>query len=179
MIAANPARIILFAGADSAQGTDYLAAAAASHAGETGCLSVLLDIGLRPSALLTPDVQAPGLGQLISGRVPFGGVIRPNEARGTDVIGMGRAIGNPPLKRLTAVVARLAGRYDKIILVADRLEDWPDRFVRPDLAVLVCSPDLDAQTRRMIYASALRRGARKALIVRHEWPARQLVDTAA
>jgi uncharacterized protein involved in exopolysaccharide biosynthesis len=179
----SPARIILFAGAsgtpDIDHGCDRIAFAAAAHAGGEGCRCVLLDIGLRPSPLLTPDVRAPGLGHLISGTVPFGHTLRCNEEYGFDMIGMGRALGNPPLKRLTTVVASLAKRYDKVILVADRVEDWPDRFVRPDFAVLICDPDLDEANRRGLYQRVVKRGARQALIVRNRQPVHQAGCAAA
>jgi len=183
MLAENPARIVLFAGTGTGhepdQGTDHLALAAAGHAAAAGRSCVVLDIGIRPSPVLTPDVRAPGLGHLISGTAPFGQVIRRDETRGVDVIGMGRALGNPPLKRLTTAVASLAQRYDKVVLVADRIEDWPNRFIRPDFAVLVCDPELDERSRRAFYDSVLQRGARKALIVRNEWPPQQPASVAA
>jgi hypothetical protein len=183
MLSDNPARIVLFAGTGSGheadQGTDHLALAAAAHAAAAGIACVVLDIGMRPSSVLTPDVRAPGLGHLISGTAAFGEVIRGDPGHGVDVIGMGRALGNPPLKRLTTAIASLARRYDKVILVADRLQDWPNRHVRPDFAVLVCDPDIDERSRRALYDSVLRRGAGKALIVRNEWASRKPERAAA
>ena len=61
---------------------------------------------------------------------------------------MGRARGNPPLKRLTAVIERLAGRYSRVIVVADQVSDWPDRFVRPDLAVITYGLGINAAEKR-------------------------------
>ncbi|HSM39170.1 MAG TPA: exopolysaccharide transport family protein [Afifellaceae bacterium] len=179
----NRARIVLFAGAGPAReresATDRLALAAAARAAAAGCAAVLLDIGLRPSPVLTPHVGEPGLGHLISGRAPFGRVIRRDAERGVDVIGMGRAMGNPPLKRLATAVAKLARRYDKVILVADRVEDWPHLFVRPDFAVLVCDPAMDDARRRALYDSVRKRGAKQALIVRNEWQAAREARRAA
>ncbi len=179
----NRARIVLFAGAGPAReresATDRLALAAAARAAAAGCSAVLLDIGLRPSPVLTPHVGEPGLGHLISGRAPFGRVIRRDAERGVDVIGMGRAMGNPPLKRLATAVAKLARRYDKVILVADRVEDWPHLFVRPDFAVLVCDPAMDDASRRALYDSVRKRGAKQALIVRNEWQAAREARRAA
>jgi uncharacterized protein involved in exopolysaccharide biosynthesis len=183
LLAEGSERIILFAGTGAGdgpdQGTDHLALAAACHTAKAGRNCVVLDIGMRPSPVLTPDVRAPGLGHLISGTAPFGHVIRHDAARGVDLIGMGRALGNPPLTRLTTAIASLTKRYDKVILVADRVEDWPNRFVRPDFALLVCEPELDDRSRRTVYESVLQRGARKALIVRSEWPLQQPANVAA
>jgi len=179
----NRARIVLFAGAGPSReresATDRLALAAAARAAAAGCTAVLLDIGLRPSPVLTPHVGEPGLGHLISGRAPFGRVIRRDAERGVDVIGMGRAMGNPPLKRLATAVAKLARRYDKVILVADRVEDWPHLFVRPDFAVLVCDPTMDDASRKALYDSVRKRGAKQALIVRNEWQAAREARRAA
>ncbi len=166
-LAGSPARTILFAGAGPRHGVDQLALAAASRAAGTDRF-ILLDIGLRPSPLLTLDIRIPGLGDLISGAAPFGQVIRRNVMPSVDVIGMGIARGNPPLKRLTVAVRNLCDRYGKVMLVAHRMEDWPDRFVQPDLAVLVCDPRLDEKSRRALYRQVMKRGAKKALIVRNE-----------
>ena len=110
--------------------------------------------------------ERPGLGDLLAGEAAFGEVIRRDEGSRVHVIPMGSAEGNPPLQRLQLVVGALTHTYDKVIVVADSLDDWPYEHVRPDLAAIVCGPDTTEAMRTEVYDAALVRGARSALIVR-------------
>ena len=92
------------------------------------------------------------------------------------LIPMGSVEGNPPLQRLQLVVGALTHTYDKVIVVADSLDDWPYDHVRPDIAAIVCGPDTTEAMRTEVYDAALVRGAHSALIVRF---AGDLDDTAA
>ncbi len=168
MLADSTARVVLFAGAGARQASDSLALAAAARAADADNRLVVLDIGMRPSAALTIDRNLPGLGDLISGASPFGRVIRRDIVPFVDTIGMGRARGNPPLKRLATAIESLAKRYSRVIVVAERTGDWPDQVIRPDLAVIVCDPQMDDRMRLTVYRDVINRGARQALIVRNE-----------
>ena len=105
----------------------------------------------------------------MSGLASFGQVIRRDVLPGVDAIGMGRARGNPPLKRLMTTIANLASRYSRVIVIADQIEDWPDRFIRPDLAIIAYRPGMDAEDKRLLYEHILRRGAGQVVLVRDEF----------
>jgi hypothetical protein len=71
------------------------------------------------------------------------------------------------LQRLQLVLGALSHSYDKVIVVADSLDDWPDEHVKPDLAAIVCGPDATEDARTEAYDATLARGARSAIIVRY------------
>ena len=79
---------------------------------------------------------------------------------------MGRAEKIPAFQRLQLVVGALTHTYDKVLVVADSLADWPEQHMRPDLAAIVCGPQTTDLLRTELYEAALARGARSAVIVR-------------
>lgn len=164
-LAHGSVRVALFAGAQGDEGAGDIAVAAARLASAKDLRSVLLDIGMTPSDALGGGA-VPGLGDLLSGNAAFGEVIRREEASGLHFIAMGSAEDDIPLQRISLVIGALAHSYDKVIIVADALHDWPAEHVRPDLVAIVCGPDLDEAGRRAAYHRALEQGARSALIVR-------------
>lgn len=168
MLRQDAVRTVLFAGSAGNRTHDALALAVASVAASGGLRSIVIDIGLRPSDLLSPDDGRPGLGELISGVAKFRQVISHDVLPGVDAIAMGRARGNPPLARLAAVIESLAGRYASVIVVADEVGDWPDGVVRPDLAVIAYDPVMQPQAKRRLFEDVMRRGAGQAVLVRDE-----------
>ena len=52
-------------------------------------------------------------------------------------------------------------------VVADKVDDWPDDYFRPDLAAIVCGPDTTESLRTELYDFVLARGAHSAIIVRY------------
>jgi polysaccharide biosynthesis transport protein len=163
---ADPAvRLALFVGAEGGEGAGEVALAAARLAAEDGARPVLLDIGVKPSPVLGGDAT-PGLGELLSGNAAFGEVIRRMEGSRIHFIAMGSAEEDPPLQRLSLVIGALAHTYDKVVVVADALGDWPAEHVRPDLAAIVCGSDLELAERQAAYEWALERGARSAVVIR-------------
>ncbi|HEX2256297.1 MAG TPA: exopolysaccharide transport family protein [Afifellaceae bacterium] len=165
MLAEPAVRMALFAGAQGGEGAGEIALAAARLAAESGSRPVLLDVGVRPSPALGPDGE-PGLGELLSGDAAFGEVIRRMEGSRVHFIPMGTAESDPPLQRLTLVIGALAHTYDKVVIVADALGDWPAEHVRPDLAAIICGPALDEAGRKAAYEWTLEQGARSAIVVR-------------
>ena len=71
------------------------------------------------------------------------------------------------MQRLQLAVAALTHTYDKVIIAADSLADWPDQYVKPDLAAIICEPDMSETLRGEHYEAVLQRGAANALIVRY------------
>jgi hypothetical protein len=65
------------------------------------------------------------------------------------------------------VIGALTHTYDKVIVIADGLDDWPDAYVRPDMAAIVCGPDTSEDERAEAYENALARGAQSVIIVRY------------
>ena len=167
-IIVNPAvRLALFAGAKGGEGAGDVAYSAAREAARRNHRVVLMDVGLTPSEALGGR-DTPGLGDLLSGEAAFGEVIRRDDAARVHAIPMGATDGNPPLQRLQLVIGALTHTYDKVIVVADSLDDWPDEHVRPDVAAIVCGPETGELSRTEIYETALARGAKNALIVRYD-----------
>ena len=74
---------------------------------------------------------------------------------------------DPPMQRMQLVIGALTHSYDKVILVADKLDDWPDDHLRPDVAAIVCGPETTEVLRTEVYDQALQRGAKSAVIVRY------------
>jgi exopolysaccharide transport family protein len=165
MVADPSVRLALFAGAEGGEGAGDIAFAVARRAAKEGLRLILIDVGVTPSSVLGGD-EAPGLGELLAGDAAFGDVIRRDELARVHVIPMGGSDQNPPLQRLQLAIGALTHTYDKVIVVADSLDDWPAEHVRPDLAALVCAPDTTERLRTQIYETALERGAKSALIVR-------------
>jgi hypothetical protein len=154
--------VALFAGAGEDAGEVALSAARlAAAAGER---VILLDVGVRPSRALGRDAE--GLGELLSGEAAFGDVIVLDESSRVHIIPFGRATSDPPLQRLSLAVGALSHTYDKVIVVAHRLADWPADCVRPDLAAIVCGSGVPERRRRALYDETIARGARSALVVR-------------
>jgi succinoglycan biosynthesis transport protein ExoP len=164
-LAKEAVRVALFAGVSGGEGAGEIAMASARLVAGSGLRSVLIDVGVVPSDALGGGA-APGLGDLLSGNAAFGEVIRRDEGTHVHFIAMGSAVRDAPLERLALAVGALTHAYDKVVIVADGLGDWPAEHVRPDLAAIVCGPDLDEAGRRAAYERALEQGARSALIIR-------------
>jgi uncharacterized protein involved in exopolysaccharide biosynthesis len=165
IVASDAVRVALFAGVEGGEGAGGLAYATAHRAVREGKLRcVVVDLGARPSASLGARGE-PGLGDLLAGEFSFGEVIRRDDSSRVHVIPMGTVAMKPPLQRLQLVIGALTHTYDKVIVVADSLADWPDEHLRPDLAAIVCGPQTAEVLRAEAYEAALQRGARSAIIV--------------
>jgi hypothetical protein len=165
-ILANPAvRVALFAGADGGEGAGGIAYSAARLATRQKLKCVVIDVGTVPSKAL--GLERPGLGDLLLGDAAFGEVIRRDEDSGVHVIPLGTTKGAPPVQRLQIVINALTHTYDKVIVVADKLDEWPDEHVRPDVAAIVCGSETTELLRTEVYDAALARGAKSAIIVRY------------
>ena len=165
-ILASPAvRMVLFAGALGGEGAGEIALSSARLAAENDIRFVILDLGLLPSDALGGN-EDPGLADLLNGDAAFGEVIRRDEGSRVHLIPMGTRTGEPAPERLALVLGALTHTYDKVIVVADSLDDWPYEHVRPDLCALVCGPETDDRMRGELYERALSKGAKAALIVR-------------
>lgn len=166
-ILASPAvRMVLFAGALGGEGAGDIALSSARMAAENDLRFVILDMGLLPSDALGGN-EEPGLGDLLNGDAAFGEVIRRDEGSRVHLIPMGSRSDQPaPQQRLALVLGALTHTYDKVIVVADSLDDWPYEHVRPDLCALVCGPETTEEMRNELYEKALEKGAKAALIVR-------------
>lgn len=163
-IVASPAvRLALFSGAKGGEGAGEIAYSAARIAARQNVRCILIDVGRKPSAAL--GLERPGLGDLLSGDVAFGEAIRRDEEEGVHVIPLGMRGSDAPMQRIRLVVNALTHTYDKVIVVADGLDDWPDEFIRPDIAAVVCGPEATEATRNDIYDAVIGRGARNAVIV--------------
>jgi polysaccharide biosynthesis transport protein len=165
MLADPAVRVALFAGADGGEGAGEVALAAARLAAAEGARPVLLDVGVEPSPVLGAEGE-PGLGELLSGKAAFGEVIRRMEGARIHYIAMGSAEDDPPLQRLSLVIGALSHTYDKVVVVADALADWPAEHVRPDLAAIVCGAGRAEAGRKAVYEWVLEQGARSAVVVR-------------
>ena len=71
------------------------------------------------------------------------------------------------MQRMQLVIAALTHTYDKVIIVADKLDDWPNDYLQPDVAAIVCGPETTESLRADVYDTALLRGAKSAVIVRY------------
>lgn len=165
MLADPAVRVALFAGADGGEGAGEVALAAARLAAAEGARPVLLDVGVEPSPVLGAEGE-PGLGELLSGKAAFGEVIRRMEGARIHYIAMGSAEDDPPLQRLSLVIGALSHTYDKVVVVADALADWPAEHVRPDLAAIICGAGRAEAGRKAVYEWVLEQGARSAVVVR-------------
>jgi uncharacterized protein involved in exopolysaccharide biosynthesis len=166
IVASDAVRVALFAGVEGGEGAGGVAYATARQAVREGKLRcVIVDVGAHPSASLGAQGE-PGLGDLLAGEFSFGEVIRRDDSSRVHVIPMGTVEMKPPLQRLQLVIGALTHTYDKVLVVADSLSDWPDEHVRPDLAAIVCGPQTTEVLRTEAYEAALQRGARSAIIVR-------------
>jgi hypothetical protein len=166
ILAGPTVRLALFAGAEGGEGSGEIAFAAARRAAQQELRFVLVDVGARPSEALGASAE-PGLGDLLAGDAAFGDVIRRDDVSHVHVIPMGAAEKDPPLQRLRIVVGALSHTYDKVIVVADSLADWPSEHITPDLAAIVCGPETTEDRRQELYEAVLENGARSALIVRY------------
>ena len=123
---ANPGvRLALFAGADGNEGAGEIAYSTAVLAAENKLRCILIDIGSVASEAL--GNERPGLGDLLAGDAAFGEVIRRDDETRVHVIPMGSAEKDPPMQRMQLVIGALTHTYDKVIVVADKLDDWPRR----------------------------------------------------
>ena len=165
IIADPTVRLALFAGAKGSEGAGEIAFSAAREAAKEKLRSIVIDIGRRPSPAL--GYERPGLCDLLGGSASFGEVIQRDDAARVHMIPYGATENAPPMQRMQLAVAALAHSYDKVILVADKLADWPDRHLRPDVAALVCGPETTERLRAEVYETALARGAKSAIIVRY------------
>ncbi|MHA1189328.1 MAG: exopolysaccharide transport family protein [Alphaproteobacteria bacterium] len=158
-------RVGLVTGIHGGENPAEIAIATAQALAALGQRCILIDIGFKASPLLGgPD--AAGVGELLSGRISFGDAICKDLDPNVHYLAMGSMETDAPLQRLSLVIGALAHTYDKVILVCERLLDWPDSYVRPHLAAIVCKADADERLRRGAYANVVNRGAYNALIVR-------------
>ncbi len=157
-------RVALFSGAEGGEGAGEIAFTAASIAAEQKLRCILVDVGRKPSEAL--GLERPGLGDLLAGDAAFGEVIQRDEDSHVHVIPLGVLGESAPLQRMQLVIGALTHTYDKVIIVADRLDDWPHEHVRPDIAAIVCDPETSEDFRTEAYDTALARGAKSAIIVR-------------
>ncbi|MBZ8134559.1 exopolysaccharide transport family protein [Afifella sp. IM 167] len=181
LMASEGVKTVLFAGDGGAFAGDAALAASRLLARNDGLRVILMDIGVEPSPALDRD-GGPGLGDLLSGETPFGDAIRLDGDSRVHFIPLGSMEQDPPLQRLSLVVGALRHSYDRVVVVADRYDDWPAEFVTPDLAVLVCAPEADSQARRTLHRSAIDAGARAALVLQRsdeEAPEPQRAEEAA
>ncbi len=123
----------------------------------------MIDIGRKASDVL--GHERPGLCDLLAGSAAFGEVIQRDENARVHIIPYGANDEDPPMQRMQLVVAALTHSYDKVILVADKLDDWPDEHLRPDVVAIVCGPETTERLRAEVYDAALERGAKSAVII--------------
>ncbi len=164
ILANSSVRVAVFTGAEGGEGAGEIAFSAARIAAEEKLRCILVDVGRKPSSAL--GLERPGLGDLLAGDAAFGEVIRRDEDAHVHVIPLGAFGDNAPLQRMQLVIGALTHTYDKVIVVSDRLDDWPDDHVRPDIAAIVCGPETSEELRTEVYDAALARGAKSAIIVR-------------
>ncbi len=164
ILANTSVRIALFTGAEGGEGAGDIAFSAARGAGQQKLRCILVDVGRLASPAL--GQERPGLGDLLAGEAAFGEVIQRDDDAGVHVIPLGGLEENAPLQRMQLVVGALTHTYDKVVVVADSLDDWPHEHVRPDIAAVVCSADTTELLRKEMYDTALQRGAKSAIIVR-------------
>lgn len=165
IIASSSVRIALFAGAEGGEGAGAVAFSAAREAAKQKVRCVVIDVGRVASEAL--GNERPGLADLLAGDAAFGEVIQRDDAARVHTIPLGSTEKYPSMQRIQLVIGALTHTYDKVIVVADKLDDWPDEFVRPDIAAIVCGPETTESLRTEVYDVALARGAHSALIVRY------------
>jgi len=158
-------RLALFVGAGGGEGVGGIAFSSARQAAKQRLRCIVIDIGRRPSRVL--GTERPGLCDLLAGTASFGEVIQRDDRARVHLIPYGPTGQAPPLQRMQLVVAALSHSYDKVLIVADRLDDWPDEYLKPDVAAIVCDPDTTERLRTAVYDTALQRGAKSAVIVRY------------
>jgi len=164
LMASPGVKCVLFAGDGGAFAGEAAFGASRLLARNEGLRVILMDIGVTPSPALKRN-GGPGLGDLLSGDAPFGDAIRLDGDSRVHFIPLGSMEQDPPLQRLSLVIGALSHSYDRVVVVADRYDDWPAEYVTPDLAVLVCGPQEDSQSRKSLHRSALDAGARAALVL--------------
>lgn len=165
ILGSEAVRVAVFAGAEGGEGAGDIAFAAARRSAQDNVRIVLLDVGPTPSDVLG-GYERPGLGDLIAGEASFGEVIQRDDS-GVHFIPMGAIASRLPFHRLGIAVGALTHTYDKVVVVANALQDWPHEQVKPDLAAIVCAPETTELLRKEAYDAALERGAVTALIVRY------------
>ncbi len=158
-------RLALFAGAEGGEGAAKIAFAAARHAAKQKVRCVLVDVGGVASDVL--GHERPGLGDLLMGEAAFGEVIQRDDTARVHVIPLGSLTKDTPMQRMRLVIGALTHTYDRVIIVADKVEDWPDEYIRPDIAAIVCGPETTESLRTELYDFVLARGAHSAIIVRY------------
>ena len=158
-------RIALFAGAVGGEGAGAVAFSAARQAARAKIRCIVVDMGRTPSPAL--GFERPGLCDLLMGTAAFGEVIQRDEAARVHFVPYGSTGSDPPLQRMQLVIGALAHSYDRVIAVADKLDDWPDEHLRPDVTAIVCSTETTEMLRAEVYDSALARGSKTAVIVRY------------
>lgn len=157
--------LALFVGAGGGEGVGGIAFSSARQAAKQKLRCIVIDIGRRPSKVL--GTERPGLCDLLAGSASFGEVIRRDDRARVHLIPYGPTGEAPPLQRMQLVVAALSHSHDKVLIVADRLDDWPDEYLKPDVAAIVCDPETTERLRTAVYDTALQRGAKSAVIVRY------------
>ncbi len=163
IISNSSIRLALFAGAEGGEGAGGIAFSAARQAAREKLRCIVIDIGRRPSDVL--GHERPGLCDLLTGSAAFGEVIQRDETARVHIIPYGSTDEEPPMQRMQLVVAALTHSYDKVILVANKLDDWPNEHLRPDIAAIVCLPETTERLRTEVYEAAIARGAKSAVIV--------------
>jgi uncharacterized protein involved in exopolysaccharide biosynthesis len=172
---ATPAvRLALFAGAKGGEGAGEVAHSVATRAAGPNNRFVLIDVGKVRSDVLGGPGE-PGLAELLAGEFAFGEVIRRDEGSRVHIMPMGNPAGSLPLQRLQLVIGALTHTYDKVVVVANSIEDWPHEQVKPDLAAIVCGPGVSDESGAAAQQAALDRGARTALVLPFE-PAQPRID---
>jgi Mrp family chromosome partitioning ATPase len=165
LLANASVRLALFAGAEGGEGAGAIAFSAARQAAKHKVRCVVIDAGRAASNVL--GHERPGLGELLIGEAAFGEVIQRDETARVHVIPLGGLTSDTPMERMPLVIGALTHTYDKVIVVADKVDDWPDDYFRPDLAAIVCGPDTTESLRTELYDFVLARGAHSAIIVRY------------
>jgi uncharacterized protein involved in exopolysaccharide biosynthesis len=165
ILASSSVRVALFTGAEGGEGAGAVAFSAAREAAKQKVRCVVIDVGRVASEAL--GHERPGLSDLLAGEAAFGEVIQRDDVARVHTIPLGSTEKYPSMQRMQLVIGALTHTYDKVIVVADKLDDWPDEFVRPDIAAIVCGPETTESLRTEVYDVALARGAHSALIVRY------------
>ena len=165
ILANTSVRVALFAGAEGGEGAGAIAFTAARQAAKQKVRCVIVDVGRLASDAL--GHERPGLADLLAGDASFGEVIQRDDTARVHVIPLGDLVKDMPMQRMRLVVGALTHTYDKVILVADKVDDWPDEYVQPDIAAIVCGADTTESLRTEIYDFVLARGAHSAVIVRY------------
>ncbi len=165
IIAGPDTKLALFAGAEGGEGAGGIAYSAARQSARDDLRCIVIDMGRTPSEAL--GHERPGLCDLLTGAAAFGEVIQRDESARVHLIPYGPTGETPQMQRMQLVIGALTHSYDKVILVADKLDDWPDDHLRPDVAAIVCGPETTEVLRTEVYDQALQRGAKSAVIVRY------------